>query len=187
MSDYLIILAGVVGLDYNSASDSKFIAYCVKDIRHLDAFIEYCEDHKESITFSKKTERLNTLAKRYKKIEDKALYSVVMKNASEYAKRLSNKVADVRLFVKNILEDESIKDCAFAEIVLEGKNYFDEHQINALNSIGGTSYIISLCEEMKLVSAIEEKFISSKKERKKYEMLPQGEKEIAKMLQVKKI
>ena len=171
MNDFFIILAGILGLDINSEVDSKFIAYCTKDIGDVGAFIDYCNDKKDTIQFVRKNERLNILATKFKKLEEEAAPSEVKCSSLTYAGKLAALVKQCRTFVED-------NDIDWHNVADKDGLVFEEHQVRALHYIGTVRYVIELSRLNELEDAIAEAYMAKKKKQASYEMLTAGQKKL---------
>lgn len=177
----LFRLANVVGLDTDNTQHSIALKEAMHEIKDPEAFIEYCRDHKETIkTFGKheKAERLDTLATRYKKLQDQA--DLPHAKAELSSKTLDDLFANLRMWLKN--EVEVGKDPDLKKIKLGGDLYFTDAQADALIQIGSNICLIELSEQNKLKTEIKGLFMSKYIKKSKYASLTQGQQKIAGMI-----
>jgi len=186
--DHLLILAGIMGLDVNSRSDSKFIGYCINGINDIDAFIQYCNDKKDGI-IAKRQEKLNILSIKFKKMEEDARLSDDSNKALVYAKRLAEKVAETRSSVKNAREEQEFKGidvtAGFGSVIdhYTKEKYFTDKEIATLVAVAkNTEKVIFYSETGELADMIYQAYINKLKPKKKYEALADGQKNVMKMI-----
>ena len=139
MQQSWIKLANVLGLDINSKQHSFAIADAHARLNNVggigDAFIEFCRDKKEGISFATKTERLDTLVTRYRK---KLVTDAVKKNASKHLSFILNLVKKVE-DTRNIVESNF---CGFSNIYVDKKPFFSVQELKALASVANSTHLI---------------------------------------------
>ena len=174
----IIILSGIMGLDLSDPSTALFVSQTIVGIEDIDTFIEYCRDKKDGIEYSTKTEKLDTLATKYKKLQKDA--KLPHDTARSFSKTLVDKVNTARPTIKNLIEQGVMRP--FSSLILHGDKYFTDKEIKALGGIGSSSLIIEYYEqnilEDKLISLFLSKYIS----KAKYESLADGQRKIQKMI-----
>jgi len=178
MQGKIIILSGMMGIDINDAKSAVFIGETIKGIDDLDAFIEYCRDKKEAIEYATKTEKLDTLATMYKKLQANA--KLPHETAMNFSKQLTHKVEQARTFIKNQIELGNEKP--FSSLVVDGHSYFTDKEIKALSGLGRSSVIVELSEQHKLEDSLMKLFLSKYISRSKYEALNNSQKEIRRLV-----
>jgi len=176
----LIVLAGVVGLDMANAQHAVSIAASVKGINNLDAFIEFCRDTKEGITFTTKTERLDTLATRFKRMEEEARLSDRRATGQHWIDEIVRKVDECRTVIKN--ERAAGREAGFRNIRIDGVPLFDAKQLNALASIGSTEMIIELSETGILGDKLMSAYMARIRKPKAYEQIAKPQQRIMSMV-----
>jgi len=158
-ADQCVVLSGVVGLKTSLASHSKFLTACLQGIEDVEGFIEYCRENKEGISYATKTERLDTLTTRFKKIEFERRNAKDLETLRFFSERLAKKVASVRttledLFVKfeagrvefvswDMFRDQQTKE-----------QYFTPKEKQTLRALGDMKKIIELSKTNKLQETI---------------------------------
>lgn len=171
---YQLRLANITGLDINNAQHSVAIDEAMYSIEDLEAFLEYCRDFKDSIEYATKTEKLDTLATRYKKLQTNAKLPHDTAEKSSYL--LAEKVEKARVFLKNELEVGN--DKPFSRLKLDGYNYFTEKELDALSAIGSARYLVELAEQNKLQDELIKLFLSKYVTAKKYNALTGNQKKV---------
>jgi len=184
MQARLIILAGVVGLDLSDASNAVFMSEVVKDMRHLDMFIEFCRDKKEGITYTTKSERLDILANRFKKLEEKERLKDKYANGDAWTDGIVWKVSQCRTMLINARAHEeymcSGKDIGFKHLVKpeHKEKLFTNKELSALHSVGSTTDIIGYCEDGSLKSKLMAVYMAAYKRKSSYKALGLGAKRV---------
>lgn len=140
-------LANVMGLDINNKQHTVAIIDAFYGVVSKEDFIEYCRNNKDGIEYATKTEKLDTLATRYKRELEREQLADKLKDGEKYSEHLAQKVKQTQ----NIIEEKS---CMFRDIRLNGDRYFADHELRALASIGSTSAIIELSRLGKLADAV---------------------------------
>jgi len=140
-------VANIFGLDVDNTQHTVVIGDALQGIGNQDAFIEYCREHKSSIEYVSKTEKLDMLAGRYKDVELNARLAESYAKGDKYAVTLAKKVKESMTTV----EDNC---CKWKHIKLDGKPFFEEHELRALDEVGSTSVVIEYARTAKLVDEI---------------------------------
>lgn len=169
-----IRLANITGLDINNAQHSVAVDEALHGIEDTEAFLEYCRDKKEGITFSAKPERLDTLATRYKKLQAAAKLPTDL--ADSFSTVLCEKVESCRVYIKN--EIEVGNDRPFSRLRTDGVPFFTLKELKALAELGSPSHIIALAEENTLKDELVKLFISKFAIKSKYELLSDNQKKV---------
>lgn len=179
-----IILAGVVGLDLSDASSAVFVVECTKGIVNFDMFIEYCRDKKEGITYTTKTERLDILANRFKKLEEAERLKDKRATGDAWTDAIVTKVSQYRTTVLNAIAHEEYM-CSGREIGLRHLKHvdtkellFSAKELNALASVGSTKDVLAFCEDRSLKTKLMASYMSSFKKKASYMALGQGTKKV---------
>lgn len=179
-----IVLAGVLGISLTDKEAAVFMEDATKDIQSIDAFIAYCRDHKGNIkTFGKmeKLERLDTLATEYKELERTAALEAKYEAFEKYAKTVAVLVKQCRTYVEE-------KGCEFSELVVEGKKFFEDHQLRALDAVGSRGVVLEYSYTNRLAGEIYAASIENLKNKSKpYKQLSSNQEKVQNMLSVKKI
>jgi len=124
-------------------------------------------DKKEAIEYATKTEKLDTLATMYKKLQANA--KLPHETATNFSKQLTHKVEQSRTFVKNQIELGNERP--FSSLVVDGHSYFSEKELKALSIIGRSSVIVELSEQHKLEDKLIQLFLSKHISKSKYTSL----------------
>lgn len=173
-----IRLANANGLDISNAQHSVAIDEALFGIEDTNAFLEFCVDKKDAITYSTKPERLMTLSTMYKKLQ--SLAKIPIGTASDFSTVLVAKVENARVFLKNELEVGN--DKPFSRLIVDGHKYFKEYEIKALSALGSPRYLIELSEEHRLKEELVKLFIKEYTQKKSYEALTTNQKKMQKLL-----
>ena len=171
-------LANIAGLDTKDPQHSVAIKEALFGIEDTEAFLEYCRDHKNLIEYQTKTERLDTLATRYKKIQADA--KLPHELANSFSKNLAHKVEQVRIFMRNRLEEG--KDTPLNKIFIDGNRFFTDKEVNALSEFGSIFALIDLSENGELEDRLIDLFIGKFVAKAKYQQLGSGQKKVLKMI-----
>jgi len=170
------ILIDSIGLNSKSADDSQFVAYHCQGIKDIEAFYEFCMQKKDMIEYQTKKERLTTLARKFKRIEEAQMLLVVKSKANNFTNELVRKVGECRLIVKN--EREIDNNFGFRNI-----SFFSIDELKALVALNvGTETIIELFEQDKLKDNLYNLYIEKFKEKSFYNALTEGEKKVKALL-----
>lgn len=164
--DPLLIIAGLLGLDTSSARDTQMIAYCCEGIEDVWAFIEYCKDKHNGISYAKPTQKLSTLSENYKKIE----YESQME---ERYKKIGIEVSLIVEKVKNTKNYIKYDDAKWQElnIARTSECYFSDKEQKLLRAIGSEKYVVELLETHKLDDELLKIWKKSLEPKKSYELL----------------
>ena len=173
-----IRLANITGLDISNAQHSVAIDEALIGISDTEAFIEYCRDKKDGIEYATKTEKLDTLATRYKRLQEQSMLPTGQ--AEESSTALAQKVEAARVYLKN--EIEVGNDKPFSRLKQDGERYFSDKELEALAEIGSSRYLIELSETHELKNALSKLFISKYVKVKKYNALSDGQKKMKKLI-----
>lgn len=174
----LFRLANIVGLDTNNAQHSVALEEAMFGIDDQEAFLDYCRDHKESITTygkNEKPERLDTLATRYKKLQAQALLPHA--DAELSSRTLTDLFDNVRMWLKN--EIEVGRDPDLRKITLGGDRYFSDKQADAIDQIGRVAHVIELSERNELTEALTQLYLSKFVKKSRYNALSAGQKKVS--------
>jgi len=169
-----IRIANLMGLDLNSAQHSVAIDEALIGIEGTEAFYQFLADKKDKITTygkDEKPERLMTLSRMYKKLQEKA--KLPHETAMNFSKQLTHKVEQARTFLKNQIEQGNERP--FSTLQLKEHLVFSVKELNALASLGRSSVIIELSEQHKLEDSLIELFLSKYIAKSKYESLTSGQ------------
>ena len=143
----LIIIGSIVGLDMSDINHAVFVGETVRGIDNLDSFAQYCRDNKNSITMTAKTDKLDTLATRYKKIQEDA--KLPHKTANTFTDKIIYKISKTKDKLKNAIErcEPFPLSRAIVKVDGEAKKLFEDSEINALCSLKvSPSVIIEMYE-----------------------------------------
>lgn len=172
------ILIDSIGLNSKSADDTSFVLFHCQGIQDIEAFYEYCIENKDMIEYQTKKERFVSLARRYKNIQTEKY--LPYDKAGLSSKKLTELFNDVRLFLKN--EIELGRNPNIRNITSDGKKYFNDKQVDALEKIGSVSYLIYLSEHEELQEMLIELYIEEFKNKLNYKSLSDGEKKVKALL-----
>lgn len=171
-------LANIIGLDTTSAQHNVAIMEALNGIEDIEAFFEYCRDHKEGIQYATKTERLDTLATKYKKLQRAA--KVPIDSLKSFSETLTHKMDQARSTIKE-LNDNGVKN-PFVALRLNGEYFFTEKEINALKEIGSPVYVVELSETHELQDKILELAVKKYEDKSKYKALTAGQEKVMQLL-----
>jgi len=169
-----IRIANLMGLSLDSAQHSVAIDEALISIEDTEAFYQFLANEKDSITTygkDEKPERLMTLTRMYKKLQEKA--KLPHETAMNFSKQLTHKVEQARTYIKNLLD--SGEDKPFSRLHISGEPYFSKKEISALSMIGRSEAIIELSELYKLEDNLIKLFLSKYITKSKYEALTDGQ------------
>lgn len=175
------MIASIVGLDMGDINHAVFVSETIRGIDSLDAFIEFCRKEKGGIQFASKTDRLDTLATRYKKIQENA--KLPHEIANGFTAIVVRKVEDARTYLKNELEVGN--DRPFSRLRKDGKSYFSIKELTALAGVGTPRYIIELSEQNKLADALYKLYMNKFAIKKQNELLTTNQKKVLGYVEVK--
>lgn len=170
-------LANIVGLDTTNAQHSVALQEAMHGIKDPEAFLDYCRDHKEGITTygkNEKPERLDTLASRYKRLQDQA--ELPTDQAELSAQKLCDMFDKVRLILKNALDEGRAPK--LKNIKADDHQYFTDAQAEALEKIGSLAYVIDLCETGELKDRLIDLYLEKYIKKSKYSSLTEGQRKV---------
>jgi len=159
----LVRISSLMGLDTKSMQHSVAITEALHNIENTEAFYQFLEDKKSSIEYETKPERLLTLSRMYKKLQEKA--KLPNDQARQFSKNLAHKVEQSR----NIIEEKSID---FSMLAVDGEKFFTQKELNALQGIGSIIYIIEASKNHTLEDNLMALFLSKFTKQSKYTSLP---------------
>ena len=176
-----IILAGVMGLNLSDVNHAVFVAESTKGIEDMNEFIQFCRDKKESIEYSTKTEKLDTLSTMYKKLQHQK--SLPHETAKTFTHQIVEKVEAVRIHIKNkIAEGDDRKQ--FTDY-MKVDMPFNAKEISALNGLNKRpTHIISMSESKTLEGALYDFFMVAFVRNKNTKVLTDNQKRIHSMVTV---
>jgi len=169
-----IRIANLMGLSLDSAQHSVAIDETLIGIEDTEAFYQFLSDKKNGIEYETKPERLLTLARMYKRLQEKA--KLPHETAMNFSKQLTHKVEQARIYIKNQIEQGNKRP--FSSLTVDGHKFFTDKEIKALSGLGRSSVIIELSEQHKLEESLTELFLSKYVAKSKYEALIDGQKQI---------
>lgn len=181
MKTKIIMISSIVGLDMSDVNHAVFVSETIRGIENLDAFIEFCRKEKGGISFATKTEKLDTLATRYKKMQESAKLPHALANG--FTSKVVKKVEDARTYLKNELEVGNATP--FRRLRIDGERYFTTKELNALAGVGTPSYIIELSEQNKLSDALYDLYMKNFAIKSKDELLSANQKKVHGLIEVK--
>jgi len=167
-------ICNLMGLDSKSAQHGVAITEALHGIDNTEAFYQFLSDEKDSITTygkDEKPERLMTLSRMYKKLQEKA--KLPNETAMNFSKQLTHKVEQARTYIKNQIEQGNERP--FSSLVVDGHKFFTDKELKALSGLGRSSVIIELSEQHKLEDSLTELFLSKYIAKSKYESLTSGQ------------
>jgi len=174
-------IANLMGLDTKSAQHGVAITEALHGIENTEAFYQFLADKKDSITTygkDEKPERLMTLSRMYKKLQEKA--KLPHKTAMNFSKQLTHKVEQARTYIKNQIELGSERP--FSSLTVDGHKFFTDKEIKALSGLGRSSVIIELSEQHKLEYNLIELFLIKYITKSKYESLTSGQQRMKRLI-----
>jgi len=167
-------VANIFGLDINNAQHTVGISDALQGINNQDAFIEYCREHKSSIEYVSKTEKLDMLAGRYKDVELDARLAESYAKGDKYAVTLAKKVKECM----STVEDNY---CKWKHIKLDCKPFFEEHELRALDEVGSTAVVIEYARTAKLVDEIAKLYKDKLKQKERKALTGGTQKDVLKL------
>ncbi|TET89663.1 MAG: hypothetical protein E3J96_01425 [Sulfurovum sp.] len=173
-------IANLMGLDTKSAQHGAAITEALHNIEDTEAFYQFLSDKKNGIEYETKPERLLTLARMYKKLQERA--KLPNETAMNFSKQLMLKVEQARTYIKNQIEQGNERP--FSSLTVDGHKFFTDKEIKALSGIGRSSVIIELSEQHKLEDSLTELFLSKFIAKSKHESLTSGQQRVKKLVEV---
>jgi len=170
-------ICNLMGLDSKSSQHGVAITEALHGIDNTEAFYQFLADKKDSITTygkDEKPERLMTLSRMYKKLQEKA--KLPNEKAKTFSEKLTHKVAIVKTFVKNQIELGNPRPFSTIGDTESNEYYFTQKEIRALSELGSSAIIVELSEQYKLEDSLTELFLSKYIAKSKYEALSGGQK-----------
>ena len=147
-------------------------------IEDVEAFMEYCTDKKSSIEYETKPERLLTLSRMYKKLQEQS--RLPHDTAISFTNQITYKVEQARTYIKNQIELGTPNP--FSNLKADGNKFFTDKEINALSGIGGSNIIIELSEQHLLGESLIKLFMSKFIKKAKYEVLTDKQKRVTALI-----
>ena len=162
-------IANSMGLDISNAQHSVAITEAIHGVEDKEAFYHYLSDKKSSIEYETKPERLLTLSRMYKKIQENIKLPHDIANA--FSKQLAHKVKQTR----NIVEEKNI---VFSMLKVDGEKFFTEKELKALQGIGSVIYIIESSRQNTLEDQLIDLFLGKYIAKSKYTALTDNQKRV---------
>jgi len=176
-------LANIIGLDTTNAQHTVALEEAMLGIEEVEAFLEYCRDKKEAIEYATKTEKLDTLATMYKKLQANA--KLPHETAMNFSKQLTHKVEQARIHIKNQMELGNEKPFSTTGNPNGEGKFFTVKEIKALSGLGRSSVIVELSEQHKLAESLMQLFLSKFIIKSKYASLTDNQKKVKRLLEAK--
>jgi len=173
-----IRIANLMGLSLDSAQHAVAIDEALIGIEDTEAFYQFLSDKKNGIEYETKPERLLTLSRMYKKLQEKA--KLPNETAMNFSKQLTHKVEQARTYIKNQIEQGNERP--FSSLTVDGHKFFTDKELKALSGLGRSSVIIEFSEQHKLEESLTELFLSKYITKSKYESLTSGQQKIMHLL-----
>ncbi|TET81375.1 MAG: hypothetical protein E3J43_00870 [Candidatus Heimdallarchaeota archaeon] len=173
-----IRIANLMGLSLDSAQHSVAIDETLISIEDTEAFYQFLADKKNGIEYETKPERLLTLSRMYKKLQEQA--KLPHETALNFSKQLTHKVEQARMYIKNQIEQGNERP--FSSLTVGGHKFFTDKELKALSGLGRSSMIIELSEQHKLEDNLTELFLSKYIAKSKYESLTSGQQRVKKLV-----
>ena len=171
-------ISNLMGLDTKSSQHGVCITEAIHGIEDTEAFYEFLSDKKNGIEYETKPERLITLSRMYKRLQEKA--KLPNELAMNFSTQLTHKVEQARTYVKNQIELGNTKP--FSSLAVDGNKFFTDKEIMALSGIGSASVIIELSEQHKLKDNLVRLFLSKFAKMSKHNALTSGQKKVMHLL-----
>jgi len=173
-----IRIANLMGLDLNSAQHSVAIDEALIGIEDTEAFYQFLSDKKNGIEYETKPERLLTLSRMYKKLQEQV--KLPNETAMNFSKQLTHKVEQARTYIKNQIELGNERP--FSSLTVDGHKFFTDKEIKALSGLGRSSVIIELSEQHKLEDSLTDLFLSKFISKSKHESLTSGQQRMKRLV-----
>lgn len=181
--DFFIEISGALGLSTSNAFESKILAAALLGMDSPQAFLDFVREEREKIEYKTRSERLDILATRYKKIEEKAKALAHVGYFSKFIETIvlklkSNNVAVTSMNAKRHFK--GLEKLKLSELKTKEGFLFREKELDALVSVcpkyvsDKTEFIWKISREGKLEEmlkdALLQKYISTPKHKAlKYE------------------
>jgi len=159
---YPLRISNLMGLDSKSGQHGVAVTEALYGIENIEAFYQFLEDKKSSIEYETKPERLLTLSRMYKKLQERA--KLPNDQARQFSKNLAHKVEQSR----NIIEEKSID---FSMLAVDGEKFFTQKELNTLQGVGSIIYIIEASKNHTLENQLMALFLSKFTSKSKYTSL----------------
>ena len=168
-----------MGLDTKSSQHGVAITEAIHSIEDTEAFYEFLSDKKNGIEYETKAERLMTLARMYKRLQDQA--NLPNELAMNFSTQLMHKVEQARVHIKNQIELGNERP--FSSLAVDGHKYFTDKEITALSGLGSSSVIVELSEQHKLKDNLIQFFLGKFIKKSKCEALSDGQRKIKRLVE----
>lgn len=181
MKTKIIMIASILGLDMSDMNHAVFVSETIKGIDDLDGFIEFCRKEKSGIQFASKTDRLDTLATRYKNAQENAKLPHALANG--FTSSIVDRVEKARISLKNALA--SGNSTPFSTIKINGEK-FTKKELNALAGVSKSpAILIELSEQGKLGDALYDLYMNNFAIKTKNDLLTSNQKKVMELVEVK--
>jgi len=171
-------ICNLMGLDSKASQHGVAVTEALHGIEDIEAFYQFLADKKNGIEYETKPERLLTLSRMYKKLQEKA--KLPNETAMNFSKQLTHKVEQARTYIKNQIELGNERP--FSSLIADGHKFFTDKELKALSGIGRSSVIIELSEQHKLEDSLTELFLSKFIAKSKYESLTSGQQRMKRLI-----
>ena len=171
-------ICNLMGLDSKSSQHGVAVTEALHGIEDTESFYQLLSDKKNGIEYETKPERLLTLSRMYKKLQEKA--KLPHETAMNFSKQLTHKVEQARTYIKNQIEQGNERP--FSSLTVDGHKFFTDKELKALSGLGRSSVIVELSEQHKLEDNLMQLFLSKYIAKSKYEALTDRQKQTKHLL-----
>ena len=178
----LIIIGSILGLDMSDINHAVFVGETIRGIDNLDSFAQYCRENKNGITMTAKTDKLDTLATRYKKLLENV--KLPHKTANNFTDKIIHKLSQTKIQLKNAIERCEPFPLSRAIVKVDGevKKLFEDSEISALCSLKASpGAIIEMFELGTLKDNLMNEFMKHHLINAEQKALSDGQKEVLKI------
>ena len=165
-----------MGLDTKDPQHTVALKEAMYEIVKPIDFIEYCRKNKDSIQYAGKTEKLDTLATRYKKTINDIPITLLKKFSKELAEKFKVALSTLRD------NEEGLTGKLYA-LKVDGQQYFGNKEIEIMNAVGGLNRLIYLCEVGMLYNNFYNTSVSKTLAEKKQNALTDNQKRVTALTQ----
>jgi len=171
-------LANIIGLDTTNAQHTVALEEAMFGIEEVEAFLEYVRDKKEAIEYATKTEKLDTLATMYKKLQANA--KLPHETAQSFSKQLTKKIGMIKTIAKNKLEIGDEVD--LSKFKGGGDSLFSVKEVSAIKELGRMEAILEMHDMHRLEDELMKLFLGKYVAKSKYEALSSNQQRVKRIV-----
>ena len=172
-------MANVLGMDIDNSQDQIGILDALNSVSSPDDFIEWMRQHRDTVDYSNRREKLTILHTKYKNTIDDIPISLLQAFSKEIADKFKTAIQILR-------DNEEYLSIDLSKLKADEVQYFTNKEIELMESVGGLNRLINLFELNSLYDALYSASVKKTIEAKKYNALTDNQKRVNKMIEAKR-